>query len=124
MMIRTAYNGADKTNPKLHLNEVLQAVWTEKAGLSLQSLSRVKFLEVANSDVKAACRYYRKKTKLEDADEFEFDVDRVSSKVYKKFSESPFGLVVGRLCSAAGKIPNAIAVDVRNGYDDVAWELI
>ncbi|KAK1504318.1 uncharacterized protein CCOS01_16911 [Colletotrichum costaricense] len=121
--IKTAYNGKDTTNSKLHLNQILMALWTEKGGLRASSLKRVKFLEVANDSVKAAIQAARQELELEDVDDFELDVEDADEDLLSNFRNSVFGKVVARLCEASGHTPESISIEHTAGWDDITWDL-
>ncbi|KAK1487882.1 hypothetical protein CABS01_12757, partial [Colletotrichum abscissum] len=108
--IKTAYNGKDTTNSKLHLNQILMALWTEKGGLRASSLKRVKFLEVANDSVKAAIQAARQELELEDVNNFELDVEDANEDLLSNFRNSMFSKVVARLCEASGHTPESISI--------------
>lgn len=122
--IKTAYNGQDTTNSKLHLNQILMALWMERGGLRASSLKRVKFLEVANDSVKAAIQAARQELELEDVDDFELEVEDVDQDLLSKFQNCVFGKVVTRLCQASGHAPESISVEHTAGWDDITWDLV
>lgn len=101
-----ARNADDKTKPsRLHLNEVLRALW-EKKGLELSQLRPVEFSDVTEEKTLAEIKKIRKKRRLRKDASF-----RVSEPAagedgaeWTALFQSPFGKVARRVANEGGNL--------------------
>ncbi|KAK1855218.1 hypothetical protein CCHR01_02120 [Colletotrichum chrysophilum] len=114
---KSAWNAYDSTPNRLHLNEIMMALWKDD-GLEPGEMVTVEFSWIVNQPTKDAIASVRSQRKAGSSDTVRVTEGETG---WKTLMGCPFGGVAQRLASEAGKSIFSITV-TDAGLDDMAFE--
>ncbi|TDZ20524.1 hypothetical protein Cob_v006479 [Colletotrichum orbiculare MAFF 240422] len=114
---KSAWNALDKTENRLHLNQILSALW-EDDGLRPGEMEAVEYSWIVNEITKTAIRACRQSLGLASDASFKITNKPDERNAWNALLACPFGKVSQRLADAAGK--RIVAMQVTDsGLDDL-----
>ncbi|WQF84051.1 hypothetical protein CDEST_09065 [Colletotrichum destructivum] len=109
--VSQAWTGRDNTEKRLHLNEILEALW-EIGGMELNQLRSIEFSMVVNKPTLAAINNIRKRRGLTKNKTFRVEESATGPRAadWTALFKSPLGKVARRMANEGGNLVDAFEV--------------